>query len=411
MEVPVNIVKKGKYRADRAAREGPGQVEIRGQNCYNDVIGKSRSHDREKNTVTKTIGKILAVFMAVLTLAAVPVSADNGTTEWCPEITEDLNGVSLARTDLAGNNRYETARIVARTLTEKQGAKPEEAVLATGQNFPDALSANALAGLKNCPVIISNPSSLSPDTKKLLTEDWKGSVKKIYVVGAVFRQGVFDALRQECGVEVIDALTYAGSNRYNTAEKVCQEIINRGYTDACVIATGIKAADALSVSVWAYRLKMPVLLAGADAGISESTKKLAEQFDKVYILGGDLVVSGETELSIGDQGDNCIRLAGNNRYETSVNISSYFIEATGLKRESNELVFACGADGNYPDALVSGSLAACLDAPVVLIKPAGLTEHGVRILKSYLSKASWRGYFVGAAAQGSIPDSVIDQLF
>ena len=63
-------------------------------------------------------------------------------------------GLAYAQPDvrrLGGANRYETmARIV-----EEGFASSPWAVVATGSNYPDALAASALAGAKNCPVILA----------------------------------------------------------------------------------------------------------------------------------------------------------------------------------------------------------------------------------------------------------------
>ncbi len=357
----------------------------------------------------KLIKKALVLFLTAATILSVPVYAQTDST-WYPETTEEtLNGLTISKVKLADNSRYKTARIVANEYVAQKGETPTKVILASGENFPDALTANSLAGVYDCPVIISNLNTLSEQTKELLVKDWNKSVKTVYVVGAAFSQSVFDTLKKECGVTTVDSTTYAGTDRFNTAERVCQTVIDEGYTDACMIATGIKAADALSASVWACRLKIPILLAKRDGSISESTKKLADQFKTVYILGADPVVSAATELSFDDK---TVRLAGNDRYETSVNISAYFLEKCDLKRESNCIVFAKGADENYPDALVSGSLAACddVDAPVVLVRSSGLTSDLVTILKNYMSKANWKGYFTGAAAYDNIPETVTGQF-
>ena len=55
-------------------------------------------------------------------------------------------------TRLGGDNRYQTmAKIVSTGFTTS-----DSVVVATGQNFPDALSASALAGALDCPVVLTS---------------------------------------------------------------------------------------------------------------------------------------------------------------------------------------------------------------------------------------------------------------
>ena len=61
-------------------------------------------------------------------------------------------------TRLGGTDRYETMERVS----EAGFATSEWAVIATGENFPDALCAASLAGARQRPVILTASGSLSP---------------------------------------------------------------------------------------------------------------------------------------------------------------------------------------------------------------------------------------------------------
>ncbi|MDO4479206.1 MAG: cell wall-binding repeat-containing protein [Lachnospiraceae bacterium] len=333
-----------------------------------------------------------------------------GAQVWEPEVSEEaLNGVSCNTLPLAGNDRYETARAAAAYYTRTVGSNPSTAVLVTGLNFPDALAANALAGMLNCPIILSRRSTLPESTRALLVNDWNRSVKTVYFVGAGFMPQVAEGVKA-CGVTTVDTTTYAGNSRYDTANRVCRALIAGGYTQGCMVATGHMAADALSASAWCYRLKMPILLA-QKGNLSEESRKLAESFDTIYILGGTAVVSAETERAIGDNGDKCLRLSGGDRYETSVNIAAHFLDQSGLKNRATSILFARGYEGNFPDALVGGPAAAVTNAPVVLVRPTGLKPELVTILKSYMSSNDWNAAFVGAAGKdNSIVSTVVGQM-
>lgn len=58
---------------------------------------------------------------------------------------------------LGGNNRYDTSRIIASKFLQS----PDEIVLSSGQDFPDALSGSIYASLKGSPIILVNSSEMN----------------------------------------------------------------------------------------------------------------------------------------------------------------------------------------------------------------------------------------------------------
>ena len=68
---------------------------------------------------------------------------------------------ALAQTDqvsrLCGETRYETAYESSKKLSSTSNT----IILASGENFPDALAASALAGVNNAPILLTAKSSLS----------------------------------------------------------------------------------------------------------------------------------------------------------------------------------------------------------------------------------------------------------
>ncbi|MDO5718130.1 MAG: cell wall-binding repeat-containing protein [Tissierellia bacterium] len=90
-------------------------------------------------------------------------------------------------TRIAGNNRFSTAIELAKRGFEK----PRNIILVNGHNFPDALSAVALSGIYNAPIILTESDKLSKedidylkDTEpdKLLVVGGRGSVAPDVVV-------------------------------------------------------------------------------------------------------------------------------------------------------------------------------------------------------------------------------------
>ena len=345
---------------------------------------------------------------AVILLAAAmlfamprPVLAAGSTTQ------HSLNGKTWTDRTLSGSDRYKTAAVIGEAYSEAKGAAPSEALLVTGQNFPDALSAGALAGVKGCPIILSRREGLPQETKTLLTQTWGGSVKTVTMVGAGFSGTVTNDLKA-CGVTKVDTTSFGGSDRYKTAELVAKAVQASGAT-MCAVATGWTAADSLSISSWSYALKMPIILTKSNGELTGDSLALAKTFEHVYILGGTGAVAASTEVSIGDIAE---RLSGNDRFETSRNIALHFLkERAGKANNFQDAVLAKGANANFPDALVGGPLAGLKTAPVVLIRDSGVTDRVRTCMREGISNGYMtRLDLLGAAAVEPARSAVVKQL-
>ena len=320
---------------------------------------------------------------------------------------------------IAGNDRYETAAMLAAAYAECTGEVPEEVIVVTGQNFPDALSANALAGARKCPILLcrrtgraGDASALPDPVVKLLKETWQGQVRTVTFVGGGFDPAVAEAFLKDAGAAGVDTESFAGKDRYETAEKVCRAVMNAPGIGAngktvCFLATGRKAADALSAAAWSYAYKIPILLADAKGGLTQTSLNLAKQFDRVILLGAGGTIATDVEDALGEK---ALRIGGNDRYETSAAVAYHFLSAYAGNK-TTQAVFAPGKTANFPDALAAGPLAGSLGMPVVLVGDAGLSEQE----KEVLSFASAFGgepsdrLFVGAAVNDTIPQAVRTQ--
>src|SRR5690242_3960232 len=63
---------------------------------------------------------------------------------------------------IAGATRYGTAAAVA---TKAYPTTNDRVIIASGENFPDALAASGLAGKLNAPVLLTKSASLSDEAK------------------------------------------------------------------------------------------------------------------------------------------------------------------------------------------------------------------------------------------------------
>ena len=150
---------------------------------------------------------------------------------------------------LGGQSRYETAVSAA-----KQFAPGIDTVyVASGQDFPDAISASAAAGTREAPLLLTKkdslPQSVSAELRRL-------SPKKIVIVGGT---GVISSRVQTDLRRVAPTERVSGSNRYLTSTRLAKTQYPGGATHA-IIATGRDFPDALAASPAAALMESPVLL-------------------------------------------------------------------------------------------------------------------------------------------------------
>lgn len=246
---------------------------------------------------------------------------------------------------LYGSNRYETS--VA--ISEEGWKNADNVVIATGENFADALCAVPFAKSKDAPIILSSKNSLSAQS---ISQIEKLGVKNAYIIGGsgVISENVANQLSSK-GISVSRIW---GKNRYETSVKVAENI---GTSNGVVVVTGLNFADALSVAPIAAKKSMPIILSASNVLPKEVQTYLnGKSIPTSYVIGGAAVLSDTVENAL----PNAIRIGGNNKYETNINILAYF---------ENELSFdkvfvATGLD--FPDALSGAALAPKYNAPLVL---------------------------------------------
>ncbi len=298
---------------------------------------------------------------------------------------------------IAGITRYATAIQCAEQM-KKIGNETFEGfpsvVVACADNFPDALAGCPLAAQKHAPILLAGKSA--DGTKETI------SYIKTNVIsgGTVYLLGGTGAVPETVSGELTEAgyevKRLAGNNRYETNLQIIEEMEWEQGTDV-VVVSGKNYADSLSVSGIAGAKNLPILLTSGT--LTQEQQNLLDRIrpSNLFVIGGTAAVSEETEEQLGKTGGAVVRIAGENRYKTSVKIAEYF----GMEK-ANAAVFAYG--GNFPDGLTGGVLAAEMNAPVLLISNA---DYGMA--NEFLKKSRIRDtYFMGGSAV--ISDETIKAL-
>ncbi|MCA1065387.1 cell wall-binding repeat-containing protein [Rossellomorea aquimaris] len=247
-----------------------------------------------------------------------------------------------------GADRYETALQVALNGWDTGSA---ELILATGNNFPDALAGAPLAYQKRAPILLTPKHTLHPSVKKGIDDL---DVKKVTILGGpgVISDQVAEELK-DLGLTV-DRIS--GKDRYETAVAISKSLPNR---DAAVVVSGKNYPDALSIASIAAQEGYPILLSDKDT-IPASTLAQANTYKESYVVGGLGVISQSVQSKL----NNPIRIAGANRYESNARIIQNFNVHTG------SVFFATGTQ--FADALTGSALAAHTGVPLLLTTPDGL---------------------------------------
>lgn len=293
-----------------------------------------------------------------------------------------------------GTDRYATAVEISKSHFENS----EYVVLATGENFPDALAAAPLAKALNAPILLVKkdivPAVVVDEIERL------GATKAIIVGGAgVVSDAVKTALEgMDLAVERI-----GGINRYETAKLIAEklaEVIEVESFEKVYIATGENYPDALSASSLAAREACPILLVKKDV-IPVETRNFITEYEvtKTVVLGGTGVISD----AVMNQLPNPLRLAGPNRYATSVEIARYAFE-NGLV---DDTVIYITTGENYPDALACGAAASRVPAAVLLV-PSSLPLKAET--ETFLTENKQIDTVVVIGGSGAVSDSVVNRI-
>ncbi|WP_061994783.1 cell wall-binding repeat-containing protein [Clostridium sp. ATCC 25772] len=244
-----------------------------------------------------------------------------------------------------GANRYETSKEISKNGWEKA----DYAIIASGEGFADVLSAAPMAKKYDAPIILTECKGLNENAKEELE---RLKVKEVIIVGGI---GAISS-NTENEIKNLDIKTrrIAGNSRFDTSLQVAKEI---GSENGIVVVNGYNFGDALSISSIAANKGMPILLTKPE-NLSNDIKTFINNsgYSKSYIVGGNSVVGKNVEYNL----KNCKRICGNNRYATNVAILNEFVDEINL-----ESVYVVSGS-NYPDALSVSSLAAKINAPLML---------------------------------------------
>ena len=347
---------------------------------------------KTKHTVRSTIGFAAAIVLcaAMLVSGAVQTAlAEDG-----PQY-EDSKWMRLA-----GDTRYDTMAAVVQEAFPEEGYS-DFAVVATGENFPDALAASALAGSAYCPIILTEPNRLSEQAKNELK---RLGVHNVYIIGGT--GAVSAAVEEEISSlndGDIEVVRVAGKTRRETAVEAMKLV--SGESDTVIVATGEDFADALSIAPWSYFTRSPIVLTKADGTLDAATIQAIMdcEYSRFIIVGGTGVVAQSVEDELIEAGlVERERMAGRDRYETSWLVARFCL-TNGMC-----MAYPAVATGeNYPDALASAPLQGSEGACSVTLLVKDFWSDGVLLLADHGEEIEI-GYVIGG--EGAVSQDLMNYI-
>ena len=194
---------------------------------------------------------------------------------------------------LGGSDRFETSRLIVRNAwLTGGGTGARSAYIATGLNFPDALSASGAGGAFDTPVILVPGTDVTLDrsTRQLLIDLGVTSIKVAGGPGAVSPE-IMAALNT-----IAPTTRLAGADRFEASRNIAVDAFASRPPTAAYIATGYNFPDALAGAALAGSKSAPLIVVPTDcvpAGVITAFDGWA--LTSVTLLGGTAALTPRVE--------------------------------------------------------------------------------------------------------------------
>ncbi|MGD6803420.1 cell wall-binding repeat-containing protein [Rossellomorea vietnamensis] len=222
----------------------------------------------DKDVLTK------AVKEEITRLGAKNVIILGGTAAVDNYVEYQLEGMGLDVERIGGKDRWATAANIA----ARMGGTPEKAVIANGNNFPDALAVASYAARHGYPILLTENDDLPMSTDIALN-----GIESTIVVGGTA------AVNADVFGDLPSAERYSGDTRYATAAAIAEDLMP---SYRVYVATGTNFADALAGSVLAAKENASMVLVQPDM-LPAETKAAVDTLNasEFNVLGGENAVS------------------------------------------------------------------------------------------------------------------------
>ncbi|SEM65812.1 Putative cell wall-binding protein [Mesobacillus persicus] len=273
-------------------------------------------------------------------------------------IQPTISNAMITPERLGGKDRFEVA-----TNISKKWEVSETVLIVNYNAFADALTAGPLAYKHNAPILLTQGNQLTQETKKELI---RLNPSRVIVVGG---EGSVSAMVikaiESLGISQIERI--AGKDRFEVSANVAKKFET---WDTAIVANGLVFPDALSISPYAARNELPILLTQAG--------KLPSPIDQLIKSKGikqSIIVGGEASVGRAVEGSlpTPKRIGGKNRFEVAAKVYQRLMP-------TEKVYVATGM--TFADALTGSVLAANENASILLTHGQFLPKESLDIFKN-----------------------------
>jgi len=308
-----------------------------------------------------------------------------------------------------GSNRYNTAVEISKlmyqqyTVSYDWGFDLEGVVIASGSSPADAMAGGVLAAAVNGPIMLSQPTGLSPETRAEIGRILRPRVYydnadiTLYVLGGTAAVPSAVEMQLKAIPEVAGGIEdggvtikrIAGTNRYQTAALIAAEVDDvYGVSSTVYVVGGSAWADSVAVAApacWNISAILPTASGALSSEVASAITALGAT--EAVIVGGTSAVSAAAEATLKTQlgAANVMRIAGLNRYHTAQLVAEHAVDDVGMN--ADRLLLVSGAD--WPDALGAGPMVYQtvygygVEGPILLTNPTKLSGEVASFVTEY----------------------------
>lgn len=353
--------------------------------------------------------KKLIIFLTAvsLTTLSVPALADN---------TSSINNTSTTAMSVQriyGLDRYQTAIAIADQLAKQfnidysKGQKFQAVILASGNNWPDAISGTALAKVNKAPILLLDTETKAQGSQETFNyiRNHVSTNGKVFILGG---KGVmpekFTQYLVDMGFPLSNIQQIGGIDRVETSFLIAKTI---GSHELKVVSDE-NFYDALSANpLWTSRdgTQSSVLLMPKNGAVSNEEKQYIKSLSKGSLFAiGDICSTADLESLYYPQIGSYVN--GGSEYATNSKV---------IGQASSTVYIATGED--YPDALTGSVLANCTDdnnqaAPIILVKHNSIAPEALSNLESVIptSEGGRIKNIVVLGGDGAVSENAINQF-
>lgn len=272
----------------------------------------------------------------------------------------------------------DTSMEIAKQFVKENG-KLNNLVIASGENWPDALSGGPLAVAVNSPLIMVPKGLIGVRVFDFIRDNVNPDAT-IYILGGPSVVDMnYDDILTINGYKAIKRLY--GQDRIDTSVAVANEIATlKPIKGVCIVGSS-NYVDAVSIASYASKEGLPILITDMDTtkgSVTDFMKNHANTIKDTYIVGGTGVVGSNVEPVVSNaltNGSNVKRLWGSDRYDTNGAVG------TALRQDPNRLAVVSNDD--YISALSGAVYAGHHNMFLMIVPSDNLLAEGNKVaLKS-----------------------------